>query len=116
MPNLTNGSLSHATLAAFNPWLILNTPQMNPLHYGFPGMMSPMSMPSKGERHAILAKPAVPFAEILKENADKQGLSYGDYLVALAAEALEMPQFAPKPRRRREDQLDMPREVDSAAA
>lgn len=75
-----------------------------------------MPMPYKGERDAILAKPAVPFAAILKENADKQGLTYGDYLVALAAEALDMPQFAPKPRHRREDQLDIPREADSAAA
>lgn len=75
-----------------------------------------MPRPYKGDRDAILAKPAVPFAAILKENAMKQGLTYGDYLVALAAEALGMPQFAPTPPRKRGDELDLPEEAPSAAA
>lgn len=75
-----------------------------------------MPMPYKGERDAILAKPAVPFAAILKENADKEGFTYGDYLVALAAQALDLPQFAPPSRRRRADQLAFPEEATTAAA
>ena len=72
--------------------------------------------PSKGERDAILAKPPVTFGAILKENADKEGLSYGDYLLLLAAEQLNMPQYAPKPPRDRAAELDIPREASSAAA
>ena len=41
--------------------------------------------PSKGRRDAILAKPPVEFGAILKQNADAEGLSYGEYLVMLAA-------------------------------
>jgi hypothetical protein len=72
--------------------------------------------PSKGQRDAILAKPPGPFAAILKENAEKNGYSYGDYLLALAAQALEMPQFAPAPARPRADQLKFPEEAATAAA
>lgn len=75
-----------------------------------------MVMPYKGERDAILAKPAVPFARVLKENAEKLGFTYGDYLVALAAQALDMPQYTPPSRHRREDQLDIPQEASTRAA
>ena len=72
--------------------------------------------PSKGERDAILAKPVLPFGAILKENADKEGLSYGDYLILLAAERLDLPQYAPRPPRDRAAELDIPREANPAAA
>lgn len=72
--------------------------------------------PSKGQRDAILAKPPIPFAAILKENAEKSGYSYGDYLLALAAQALEMPQFAPEPARNRAEQLQFPQEASTTAA
>ena len=72
--------------------------------------------PSKGERDAILAKPPLAFGEILKERAEQHGMSYGDYLVALAAEALQMPQFAPRPPRDRTSELNFPQEAHSAAA
>jgi hypothetical protein len=73
--------------------------------------------PSKGNRDAIMAKPAVTFGAILKENALKLGYaSYGDYLVALAAQALDMPEYAPEPQRSRTEQLDFPQEANQAAA
>jgi hypothetical protein len=73
--------------------------------------------PSKGARDAITAKPQLPFGAILKENAMKLGYeSYGDYVVALAAQALDMPQYAPTPRRDRSEQLQLPQEADRAAA
>jgi hypothetical protein len=72
--------------------------------------------PSKGDRDAILAKPPIPFAAILKENAEKNGLSYGDYLLVLAAQALDLPQYAPKPPRDRAAELDIPLEASAAAA
>jgi len=72
--------------------------------------------PSKGKRDAILAKPAESFGAILKENAEKQGYTYGDYLLVLAAQALDMPQFAPSPSRNRAEQLPFPKEATTAAA
>ena len=72
--------------------------------------------PSKGERDAILAKPPVAFGAILKQNADEMGLAYGEYLVALAAEALNMPQFAPALPRDRASELDIPEEASTRAA
>ncbi|MFB8191330.1 hypothetical protein ACFC14_18585 [Microbacterium sp. NPDC055988] len=72
--------------------------------------------PSKGERDAILAKPPIPFALILKENAAKEGYTYGDYLLALAAQALEMPQFSPAPQHNRAEALQFPKEARTAAA
>ena len=44
------------------------------------------------------------------------GLAYGEYLVALAAEALNMPQFAPAPPRDRASELDIPEEASTRAA
>lgn len=84
--------------------------------YGRDMAINGIGRPSKGQRDAILAKPPVPFAAILKENAEKNGYSYGDYLLALAAQALEMPQFAPEPARNRAEQLQFPQEASTAAA
>jgi len=64
--------------------------------------------PSKGRRDAILAKPPVEFGAILKQNADAAGLSYGEYLVMLAADALGMPQYAPPRPRDRAAELPIP--------
>lgn len=64
--------------------------------------------PSKGRRDAILAKPPVEFGAILKQNADAEGLSYGEYLVMLAADALGMPQYAPPRPRDRAAELPIP--------
>lgn len=73
--------------------------------------------PSKGARYPILAKPSVEFAEILKANADAEGLFYGEYLVKLAAEALGMPEFAPRPSRDRSSELvNFPEEASRVAA
>lgn len=72
--------------------------------------------PSKGQRDAILAKPPVTFGAILKENAEKNGYSYGDYLLALAAQALEMPQFVPQPSHSTAEQLRFPQEASTTAA
>ncbi|GGI42872.1 hypothetical protein GCM10010988_41210 [Cnuibacter physcomitrellae] len=72
--------------------------------------------PNKGERDAILARPPVPFGAILKENADREGLSYGEYLVALAAQALGMPEYAPSQPRDRANELPLPQEATNQAA
>ena len=72
--------------------------------------------PSKGRRDAILAKPPVAFGTILKSNAEALDLSYGDYLVKLAAEALDLPEFAPAPPRDRNNELDLPLQEATARA
>lgn len=79
-------------------------------------MAHQMGRPSKGERDAILAKPPLAFGAILKQRADELGLSYGEYLVALAAQALDMPHFAPPLPRDRTSELDLPEEAATRAA
>lgn len=72
--------------------------------------------PSKGKRDNILAKPPIALGLVIRQNADASGLSYGEYMVALVADALGMPEYAPKPPRERAAELDIPKEGDSAAA
>ncbi|MFJ4167837.1 hypothetical protein ACIPY5_19975 [Microbacterium sp. NPDC089698] len=73
--------------------------------------------PSKGARETISAKPPVPFATILKENATAEGLSYGEYMVKLAAVALGMLEFVPQPSRDRTNELvNFPEEASRSAA
>ncbi|OAZ41444.1 hypothetical protein A9Z40_01845 [Microbacterium arborescens] len=76
-------------------------------------MGAQIGRPSKGRRDAILAKPPLEFGAILKSNADAEGLSYGEYLVKLAAERLNMPQYVPaRPRNRAEE---LPINLEEAA-
>lgn len=60
-------------------------------------MLGPMGRPSKGERDQITAKPAKPLGMVIRANADLLHMSYGDYLVHLAAHQLGMPELAPQP-------------------
>tara|TARA_Y100000114_G_scaffold151597_1_gene168570 strand:+ start:188 stop:424 length:237 start_codon:yes stop_codon:yes gene_type:complete len=78
--------------------------------------MASMARPYKGKRVPILAKPLEPLAEVIKRNADATGLSYGEYITALAAQQLGMPEYAPQPPRNRAEELDFPQEADTAAA
>ncbi|PVW03013.1 hypothetical protein DEA06_14730 [Microbacterium sp. Gd 4-13] len=60
-------------------------------------MIGLMGRPRKGDRVPIAAKPERPLAEVIQRNATLLGLSYGDYLVYIAANALDMPEHAPQP-------------------
>lgn len=85
------------------------------------GSITPMprqaGRPSKGNRDAILARPPVEFGAQLKDEADRLGLSYGDYLVYLAAKALNKPEFEPKlPSTTAATELDLPKEVPTSRA
>jgi len=79
-------------------------------------MATKIGRPSKGIRDAILARPPVAFGMLLKQNAEQLGYTYGDYLVTLAAEALNMPQYAPAPPRDTTSELDIPKEIAQKAA
>lgn len=54
------------------------------------------------DRVQIAAKPNGPLAKVIKANAKALGMSNGDYIVAIAAYALDMSEHAPEP----ENQLD----------
>lgn len=59
----------------------------------------PVGRPSKGERDAIMAKPPLDFGKLLREKAKELGYeSNGDYIVALCAEALNLPEYSPAPK------------------
>ncbi|MBM3714661.1 MAG: hypothetical protein FJW64_02820 [Actinobacteria bacterium] len=60
-------------------------------------MLVPMGRPSKGDRVPITTKPIRPFADVIRENADKLHMSYGDYVLHLAAHAYGRPEWAPEP-------------------
>lgn len=67
---------------------------------------------SKDGRDSILAKPPLEFGQVLKQRAKVADLSYGDYMVMLAARALEMTEHAPQAA----DQLDLVKEAALTAA
>ncbi|TIH33802.1 hypothetical protein [Subtercola vilae] len=58
-----------------------------------------------------MAKPALPLAEVIKTNADALGLAYGEYITAIVAESLGMPEYAPRPERDRTNELPIPGET-----
>lgn len=60
-------------------------------------MLVVMGRPSKGPRTSITAKPDLTLDAVIRRNAELLDMSLGDYLVAIAAHALEMPEHAPKP-------------------
>ena len=66
----------------------------------------------KGGRDTILAKPPLEFGNVLKQRARDADLSYGDFMVLLAARALEMTEHAPQAA----DQLDLVKEAALTAA
>ena len=73
--------------------------------------------PSKGTRDSgILAKPHSDFGKIIRANADAEGLSYGDYLVKLAAERLGLLEYAPVPASDRMNEIRQIREMEAATA
>lgn len=74
-----------------------------------------MGRPSKGERVTIAAKPYPPLAEVIRQNAADLHLSAGDYLVAIAAEALGMPDQSPVVPRHVNNELDIQYPINSPA-
>lgn len=72
--------------------------------------------PSKGLRDSgILAKPDAEFGKILRANAEALDFSYGEYLVYLAAQQLNLPQYIPKPSRDRVNEIPGFAEVEVSA-
>lgn len=76
-----------------------NTPRGFVLTYDSTTMLVPMGRPSKGPRTSITAKPDLTLDAVIRRNAELLDMSLGDYLVAIAAHALDMPDHAPAPGR-----------------
>lgn len=64
--------------------------------------------PSKGDRDAFLTKPARPLGELIREQADAAGMAYGDYIAAILAKELGMPELAPTPPKPQRLELSLP--------
>ncbi|KAB1636068.1 hypothetical protein [Pseudoclavibacter terrae] len=79
-------------------------------------MILGMGRPSKGERDAIMAKPAMPLAKVIRANAEASGYTNGDYITKLVAEALGMPEYAPKPDKADHGATQLPLETEAHSA
>ena len=66
----------------------------------------------KDNHYSFSVRPPLPFGKVLKQRAKEANLSYGDYLVMLAAQALEMTEHAPQAT----EQLDLVKEAALTAA
>ncbi len=63
--------------------------------------------PSKGERDAFLTKPALPVGELIRANSENLGMSYGDYISAIVANHLGLPEYAPHPSMSEQEELPL---------
>lgn len=59
--------------------------------------------PSKGERDAFMTKPAAPLGAVIRQRAEEARMTYGEYIAAILARELGMPEYAPQPPRRHEE-------------
>ncbi|WP_282860370.1 hypothetical protein [Pseudoclavibacter helvolus] len=75
-----------------------------------------MGQKNKGDRVPIMARPLAPLAEAIKQTAKDAGLSYGDFLVTLAARELGMTEYAPKAEPPNRTQLAFEEEITTNAA
>lgn len=63
--------------------------------------------PSKGARDVFAVRPMQPVGDVIRANADALDMSYSDYISAILANALNMPEHAPTPPHA-QDQLPLP--------
>ena len=52
---------------------------------------------SKGDRDNFAVKPMRPVGDLIRANADRLGMTYGEYCAAILSTALGMPEYAPQP-------------------
>lgn len=53
--------------------------------------------PSKGDRDAFVTRPARPVGDEIRQRADAAGMHYGEYIAAVLAREVGMPELAPVP-------------------
>ena len=61
--------------------------------------------PSKGDRDAFMTKPARPVGDAIRHNAEELDMTYGDYIAAILARELGMPEYAPLPPHSNDEEL-----------
>jgi hypothetical protein len=64
--------------------------------------------PSKGDRDAFKVRPARPVGERVRELAEAAGMSYSDYIAAVLARDVGMPDLAPRTENVRHEELPIP--------
>lgn len=64
--------------------------------------------PSKGDRDAFKVRPARPVGERVRELAEAAGMSYSDYIAAVLARDVGMPDLAPRAENARHEELPIP--------
>ena len=61
--------------------------------------------PSKGDRDAFKVRPARLVGDRVRELADAAGMPYGEYISAVLAREVGLPELAPKPEHRDDEEL-----------
>jgi len=59
--------------------------------------------PSKGDRDAMMIRPARSLGTLVREEAERRDMTISDYVATLLAEAHDRPDLAPTPPRRSTD-------------
>jgi len=57
---------------------------------------SSIGRPSKGPRDALMIRPRQELGELIRAQAEAEGMSISDYVAAAMARALERPELAPE--------------------
>lgn len=60
--------------------------------------------PNLGPRDAFITRPPVALGQAVREAADQLDMSYGSYITKVLAEAVGMPEYAPKPAKPHDQQ------------
>lgn len=61
--------------------------------------------PSKGDRDAFKVRPARPVGDVVRAQADAAGMTYGDYISAILAREVGMPDLAPRAPHANDEEL-----------
>jgi len=64
--------------------------------------------PSKGDRDAFKVRPARPVGDRVRELADAAGMPYGEYISAILAREVGMPDLAPRAENADRQELPIP--------
>ncbi len=62
---------------------------------------------SKGERHLMASRPPKAVADLVIERATKAGATYSDYIASVLAEHVGLPELAPLPPEKLDQELPM---------
>ena len=63
--------------------------------------------PSKGDRDVIITRPARPLGDVVRAQAEASGLSISEYVATVLAEVHHLPQYAPHPPSRQQEELPL---------